>query len=216
MLKRVLYFVIAALLSTNIFSQAPAQDTIFLMNGHVVAQKVIDTLLGAVTILNPQKPLHKINYELEQLYMVKFSNGHKRFYYQQDSTINNWFTRNEMWMFMKGETDARKGFKAKGSLIGAGVAGVIGGMTGTFWAPVLPYAYMALVGIPKVKIRHETISNPIYIESDAYILGYERVARHKRRIQAVIGGTVGLAVGFSLYGLLHQYYPETINIGFSR
>lgn len=216
MFKRVLFFVIIALLSNKAFSQTLAQDTIFLMNGHVVAEKIIDTLLGAVTILNPDKPSRKINYELEQLYMVRFSDGHKRYYYQQDSLINNWFTRDEMWMYMKGEADARKGFKARGSLIGAGVAGLLGGLTGIFWAPVLPYTYMALVGLPKVKIRHETISNPIYVESDAYILGYERVARHKRRIQAVIGGTVGLAVGFSLYGLLHKYYPETINVGFSK
>jgi hypothetical protein len=73
---------------------------------------------------------------------------------------------------------------------------------------------MACVGIPRVRIRHKTVSNPIYLESDPYILGYERVARHKRRIQAVIGGTVGLAVGYALYTLLHQYYPE--DIGFKH
>lgn len=215
MLKRAL--LLSALLFTlRVFSQSNAQDTIYLMNGHVVAEKIIDTLLGAVTIINPEKPSRKINYELDQLYMVRFSDGYKRFYYQQDSLKSNWFTRDEMWMYMKGEVDARKGFKARGSLIGAGIAGVVGGLTGTFWAPVLPYGYMALVGVPKVRIRHETVSNPNYIESDAYILGYERVARHKRRLQAVLGGTVGLVVGFGLYSLLHPYYPEQINIGFKK
>jgi hypothetical protein len=162
------------------------------------------------------KPNKKIHYELNQLYMVKFSNGTKRFYYSQDSSIYNYFTRDEMWMYMKGEADARKGFKARGSLIGAGVAGLIGGMTGTFWAPVAPYGYMALTGIPKVRIRANTISNPNYVDSDGYILGYERVARHKRRIQAVIGGSIGLVLGYTIYGLFHQYYPENVNIGFSK
>lgn len=204
-------------LTASSFSQTPAvQDTIYLMNGHVVGEKIIDTLLGAVTIVNTKKPHRKINYELDQLYMVRFADGYKRYYYQQDSLKSNWFTRDEMWMYMKGEVDARKGFKARGSLIGAGIAGLIGGLTGTFWAPVAPYGYMALSGLPKVRIRHETISNPIYIESDPYILGYERVARHKRRIQSIIGGSVGLAVGFTLYGLLHQYYPENVNFGLSR
>ncbi|MCW3078049.1 MAG: hypothetical protein JWO32_2658 [Bacteroidetes bacterium] len=214
--KTIIVFILLVFTAPNLFSQNAAQDTIYLMNGHVVAEKVIDTLLGAVTIFNPKKPTRKINYELDQLYMVRFADGNKRFYYQQDTLRSNWFTRDEMWMYMKGEVDARKGFKAKGSLIGAGIAGVIGGMTGTFWAPILPYGYMALVGIPKVRIRHETISNPVYVESDAYILGYERVARHKRRIQAVIGGTVGLVVGFALYATLHHYYPEQVNIGFGR
>lgn len=216
MLKRFFILVLFLVFSKNTFSQTPAQDTIFLMNGHVVAEKIIDTLLGAVTILNPDKPTRKINYELDQLYMVRFSNGYKRYYYQQDSLKSNWFTRDEMWMYMKGEVDARKGFKARGSLIGAGIAGVIGGMTGTFWAPLLPYGYMASVGIPKVRIRHETVSNPNYIDSDAYILGYERVARHKRRIQAVIGGSIGLALGFGLYAIFHNSYPEKVNIGFAK
>jgi hypothetical protein len=200
------------LLAGTSFAQSPVQDTIYLMNGHIVGEKVIDTLLGAVSIIHPKKPERKIHYELEQLYMVRFANGDKRYYYRQDSTIYNYFSRDEMWMFMKGERDARKGFKARGSLIGAGIAGLIGGMTGTFYAPIAPYGYMAAVGIPKVRIRHSTVSDPLYIESDAYILGYERVARHKRRIQAVIGGTIGLVVGYTLYGLLHQYYPEDIGL----
>ncbi|MBA3664368.1 MAG: hypothetical protein H0W61_09190 [Bacteroidetes bacterium] len=216
MLKKIFLLITLSLSTQAVLSQETEQDTIYLMNGHVVAEKIIDTLLGAVTISNPKKPTRKINYELEQLYMVRYANGTKRFYYEQDSLKSNWFTRDEMWMYMKGEVDARKGFKARGSLIGAGIAGLVGGLTGTFWAPILPYGYMAMVGLPKVRIKHETISNPIYIESDAYILGYERVARHKRRIQAVIGGTVGLAVGFTLYGLLHQYYPENVNIGFRK
>lgn len=215
MLKK-LAIILVIIFSKSVFSQVPAQDTIFLMNGHVVGEKILDTLLGAVTISNTARPGHNIHYELSQLYMVKFSNGIRRYYYQQDSTIYNYFSRDEMWMFMKGEADARKGFKARGSLIGAGVAGLVGGMSGTFWAPILPYGYMALVGIPKVRIRAKTVSNPAYIESDGYILGYERVARHKRRIQAVIGGTVGLVLGYTIYGLCHQYYPENVNIGFSK
>lgn len=216
MLKRLVLLLLICSCIVPVYSQTESQDTIFLMNGQVVGEKVIDTLLGAVTILNPVKPNKKIHYELSQLYMVKFSNGVKRFYYSQDSSIYNYFTRDEMWMYMKGEADARKGFKARGSLIGAGIAGLIGGMTGTFWAPVAPYGYMALVGIPKVRIRANTISNPNYVDSDGYILGYERVARHKRRIQAVIGGSIGLVLGYTIYGLFHQYYPENVNIGFSK
>jgi len=206
MLRHLAVIISFILFSEFSFSQNQAQDTIFLMNGHVVGEKVIDTLLGAVTIYNPKKPTRKIHYELSQLYMVKFADGNKRFYYTQDSTVYNYFTRDEMWMYMKGEQDARKGFKARGSFIGAGIFGLIGGMTGTFYAPVAPYGYLALVGIPKVRIKHKTVSNPAYIESDGYILGYERVARHKRRISAVIGGTIGLALGYTIFGFFRQYY----------
>lgn len=210
-------FLLCLILNGNLaFSQNKTQDSIFLMNGLVVAQNVLDTVLGAITINDPKKPQKKIHYELEQLYMVKFSDGFKRYYYVQDTTLNNWFTRDEMWMYMKGEADAHKGFKARGSMIGAGIAGLLGGMTGTFFAPVAPYGFMAFSGIPKVKIKAETISNPAYVESDAYILGYERVARQKRKIRAIFGGTAGLILGYSIYALCHQYYPEKIDVGFSK
>ena len=199
-----------------LFSQTPAQDTIYLMNGHVVGEKVVDTILGAVTIMDPKKPTKKIHFEPDQLYLVCFANGDKRYYYSQDTSIGNWFTREEMWMYMKGENDARRGFKARGALIGAGIAGVLGGMTGSFFGPIAPYGYMALSGIPKVKIKHETISNPNYIESDAYILGYERVARRKRKITSVIAGTAGLIIGYVLYSFLYDHYPDSFDVGFNR
>ncbi len=216
MFKRYFLLLASFLLSHTSYSQKPVQDTIFLMNGQIVGQKVIDTVLGAVTICHPKKLLQRINFEFDHLYMVKFKNGFKRYYYYQDSTINNWFTRNEMWMYMKGEVDARKGFKARGALIGAGVMGFLSGMTGTFWAPVAPYGFMALSGITKIRIRHHTVSNPKYIESDAYILGYERVARQRRKLKSLLGGTAGLIFGYAFYVAFNKHYPQTFNFGFKK
>lgn len=197
-----------------LFCQKSApQDSIFLMNGHVIVKKVIDTTFSTITILNPRKPTKRIHYESDQLYMVKFANGYKRYYYIQDPTIYNEFTRDEMWMFMKGEQDARKGFKARGALVTSGFIGFGAGLTGSFFAPVLPYGFMALSGITKIRIRHNTISNMKYVESDAYILGYERVARQKRKTKSLIGGTIGLALGYGVYALFHSSYPESLNIG---
>lgn len=215
MLKK--FFIASAfLLYCSISFSQKAQDTIFLMNGHAIAKQVIDTTFTTVSIMNPKKHTKKIHYEIDQLYMVKFANGYKRYYYVQDPSIYNEFTRDEMWMFMKGESDARKGFKARGALTGAGLIGLAAGMTGSFWSPIAPYTFMALSGITKIRIRHNTISNMKYIESDAYILGYERVARQKRKTRSLIGGTVGLALGFGIYALFHQFYPESINFGYTK
>ncbi len=196
-------------------SKAQYKDTILLMNGNYVVEKVIDTLIGAVTIVNPEKTTEKLHYEYDDIYCVKYASGFTDYYYSQDTLRGNYFTREEMQYYIYGERDARKGFKARGALIGAGVVGLASGGLGLFFAPVFPYGYMALSGVPKVRIRHSTISNPNYIEQDAYILGYERVSRTKRRIQALIGGTIGLAAGYGLYfGILKDKLPSTITLRF--
>lgn len=201
------------ILSQKSFSQK--RDTILLMNGQTVVEKVIDTLIGAVTILDPENTAKKLHYPYDEVYAVYYGSGLKDYYYAQDTMRGNYFTRNEMEYYIYGERDARKGFKARGSLIGAGVAGLVSGGLGLFFAPVFPYGYMGLSGIPKVRIKHNTISNPNYIEHDAYILGYERVARSKRRIKSLIGGSIGLALGYGLYfGVLKDRLPATIKISF--
>ena len=206
------------LITLCLFSQtikAQAKDTILLMNGNKVVERVIDTLIGAVTIIDPEKPNAKLHYEYDEIYCVRYGSGLKDYYYSQDSINGNYFTRDEMEYYIFGERDARKGFKARGCLIGAGITGLVSGGLGIFFAPVFPYGYMGLSGITKVKIKHSTISNPNYIEHDAYILGYERVARGKRRIQALIGGSIGLVVGYGLYfGVLKDKLPATIKISF--
>ena len=213
---RLLLPILFLLMSAPARPQASQKDTVFLMNGQVVAAHVIDTTLGAVTIHHPEKLLARIHYEFDQLYMVRFDNGYRRFYYVQDSTISNWFTRDEMWMYMKGEADARNGFKARGALIGSTIAGFIGGMTGTIWGPVAPYTFMALTAIPRVRIEHHTVSKPIYLESDAYLMGYERVARQKMKLRSLVGGSIGLVAGYGFYALFHNSYPEKLNIGFGN
>ena len=197
------------------YANAQLKDTVLLMNGNVCISKVIDTLIGAVTVYNPHKITEKLHFEYDEIYCVKYASGLTKYYYQQDSVIGNYFTRDEMLLYIYGERDARKGFKANGSLIGAGLVGLASGGMGIFFAPVFPYTYMAFSGVTKVKIRHRTISNPTNIDYDAYILGYERVSRSKRRIQSIIGGTIGLALGYGLYfGLLKDKYPTTLSLRF--
>jgi len=213
MLRNLLFTCLLVVFSIS--TKAQNKDTILLMNGNIVVEKVLDTLIGAVTIVNPAKVSEKLHYEYDDIYCVKYASGFTDYYYTQDTMKGNYFTREEMKYYMYGERDARKGFKAPGSLIGAGLLGLASGGLGIFFAPIFPYSYMALTGITKVRIRHSTISNPNYIDQDAYILGYERVSRSRRRIKALIGGTIGLAAGYGLYfGILKDKLPATITLRF--
>lgn len=208
-------YTLLCMIVLSLTTKAQNKDTILLMNGNFVVEKVIDTLIGAVTIINPANVQEKLHYEYDEIYCVKYATGLTDYYYSQDTLRGNYFTREEMQYYIYGERDARKGFKARGALIGAGLIGLSSGGLGLFFAPIFPYGYMALTGVPKVRIKHSTISNPNYIEQDAYILGYERVSRSKRRIQALIGGTIGLAAGYGLYfGLLKDKLPSSFKLRF--
>ncbi len=208
--KLFLVFIFALLTSfyslkgqSNDTLKAQNNDTLFLMNGRVVPTTVIDTSLGAATVVDPKKPAKRLNYEYDQLYGIKYAKtGSMYYYYYQDTINGNEFTRDEMWLFMKGEKDARKGFKPWGSLFGSMAAGIVGGSIGQIYGPVVPSIYLLMCGIPKVRIKHSTVSNPYYLDSDAYILGYEREARGKRRFKCLLGGGIGLTIGYSLYFLV--------------
>jgi hypothetical protein len=182
----------------------------------VFSAEITDTTGGSVTVKNPEKTTGKLTYDWDQLYLVKFADGGQRYYYSQDSLLGNWLTRDEMRMYMKGEADARKGYKAKGALWGSSVVGLLAGMSGSFWAPLAPYGFMALSGLPKVRIKRATVSDAAYLRSDAYIMGYERVARQKLKLKSLIGGTAGLLLGYGFYFAFHERYPETLNVGIRR
>lgn len=189
----------------SVYSQ---KDTVLLLNGKTFVSKVIDTLLGGVTIIDPADTSKKFTLDNDDLYSVVYADGREYFYYSQDTLIGNEFTREEMKYFMYGERDAKKGFKARGSFFGSMAAGFAGGITGSLLGPVVPFAYLGLCGIPKVRIKHETISNPYFIDHDPYILGYERQARSKRRMQCLIGGGIGLVAGYATNFIVAKSNPN--------
>lgn len=183
------------------------------MNGNLVVEKVIDTLLGAVSAWDSKRVNKKLHYEYDDVYGIFYADGTKKYFYRQDTARYMWFTRDEMGYFVKGERDARKGFKARGAMVTAGIIGFASGATGAFFAPILPYGFMAISGATKIRIKHKTISNPAYIDSDAYILGYERTARYKRKLRSLFSGTVGLALGYAFYAAFNQSYPSDYQNG---
>lgn len=191
------------------------KDTLFLMNGKIYVSRILDTLLGGVTIKDFKDSTKNFTVDNDDLFSVHYASGELYYYYEQDTTIGNEFSRQEMGYFMQGERDAKKGFKARGSLFGSIAAGFAGGLTGSFLGPILPFAYLGLCGITKVRIRHETISNPYLIDHDSYILGYERQARGKRRMKSLIGGGIGLVGGFATNFIIAKSNPNfTLKIKF--
>jgi hypothetical protein len=194
----VAFFLLNAGLLSGQPTSAP-KDTVQLMNGEIIVSNVIDTSFYGVKILHPKKNKTKeMIIEGERIFSVKFANGHEKFIYFQDTTIGNEFTIEETRYFLYGERDADKGFKSPWWPVGNFAVGAASGFAlNSYFSFLPPFAFPLMTRIPKVTIRHHTVSNLNYLKQDTYILGYERVARKKRVLKSFASGVVGLAVGFA-------------------
>lgn len=199
-----LALVVFLILSMHSMSRAQGtgmKDTVYLMNGEIIAATITDTAFYGLKIVktnsDPAKK-HEIIIEGERIFSYKLANGFEKTVYYQDTMIGNEFTVEETRLFLLGERDADKGFRsrlwpASSMVLGAASAGVMNNLL-VFG---VPFFYAAGSILPKVNIRHNTVSNLGYLKSDTYILGYERVARKKRTLQTFVGGVIGLGVGFA-------------------
>lgn len=199
-------FLAFTLLSKNTFSQN-GKDTILLLNGGVVIGTVIDTLNGVTTIKNPKDSTKNNIIENDRIFSITNANG-ESIMYVYDTLIGNEFTIDEMRYFILGEQDAEKGFKARGALFGNMALGAGGAVTGSLLALIPAFTYSAASGLPRVKIKPGTVSNVEYLKHETYIMGYERVARKKRKLRSLVGGAVGFGVGFGTYFILKANNSE--------
>ncbi|MCX6296556.1 MAG: hypothetical protein NTX97_10910, partial [Bacteroidetes bacterium] len=202
MLKNISVFlsIVLVLFSFNGFSQK-GKDTLLLLNGSIIIGTVIDTTNGVTNLKNPKDSLKNLIVENDRIFSISNSKG-ESIIYVYDTIIGNEFTIEEMRYFIKGEQDAENGFKAKGAFWANVVLGAAGAVTGSFLCPIPPFAFTALTGLPKVNINHNTVSNIDFLKHDTYIMGYERVARKKRKISSLIGGGAGIGVGLGTYFIL--------------
>jgi len=183
------------------------KDTLLLLNGAVVIGTVIDTTNGVTAIKNQKDSTKNIIIENDRIFSITTANG-ESIMYVYDTILGNEFTIDEMRYFILGEQDAEKGFKAKGAFWGNMLLGAAGGVTGSFLCPIPPFAFTALSGLPRVKVKSSSVSNIDYIKHDTYIMGYERVARKKRKIGSLAGGGIGLGIGLGTFFILKSTNNE--------
>lgn len=192
--------------SSNAIAQK-GKDTILLLNGGIVIGTVVDTLNGVTTIKSKKDSTKNDIIENDRIFSITNANG-ESIMYVYDTILGNEFTVDEMRYFILGEQDAERGFKAKGAFWGNMVLGAAGGVTGSFLCLIPPFGFTALSGLPRVKVKSSSVSNVDCIKHDTYIMGYERVARKKRKISSLIGGGIGLGVGIGTSIILNKTNNE--------
>lgn len=142
----------------------------------------------------------------DQVFAIISPEGQEDILYKFEEIIGNDFTISEMRYFIYGERDALKGYNPKptfwlGFAVGAGGSY---GLRGGFIPFAIPLAYTGGMQIPYIKIRAETISDQEYTYHPTYALGYEKVSRTKKTINALLGSLLGVVVGGAIYELANQ------------
>jgi hypothetical protein len=188
------------------------QGKVLLMNGSVIKNAQWEEKNGLIYIYDEKKNLFGKEktraIELNKSEIFSLSNGSaEQILYYQDTMLGDYYTPEEMRVYLAGAGDARKNFKAwhiaiigyeiclfAGNLVGDGLLVLI--------VPPITYAAMQLIG--KIKIREKYMSDPNYKYNDLYAEGFEPPARSKKMIRGALGGLAGSVTGVVLYLIKNQ------------
>jgi hypothetical protein len=201
-MKRKLDVLLLALLALFAIDSLQAQDNILFLNGKSEEGKFLEIDSISVRFERLKKGKKKImDYQKHKVFSVQMGNGDKTFVYAPDSLETEILTIEEMELFVLGQQEARKGFKAPLAFFEGFFCGVVCGYFGNaymFYTPVPLVANSLLIGKFKTKVNIEQVLNPNYFKRETYLAGYAEQAGFRKMQSVTIGSILGLTTGFAL------------------
>lgn len=183
-----------------------SQDRILLMNGETIEAKVIGQSTLEVRYLTTRKngDLKERAEPTEEVFSVTDSLGRERIWYFYDTVFGNDLTIEQMRWFLKGEQDARKGYKPIWPMVGsfATGAGLVIGLNWEMNGLFVPPITAGIMAAPRVHVTRGSITDPLMEGDPYYATGYARVGRSKRVIRCLIASFIGVGVGLAVRQLV--------------
>lgn len=184
---------------------AQAQDRILLMNGQVIQGKVLgQSTLEIRYLMDSRRGLRERAEPTESVFSVTDTLGRERVWYFYDTVFGNDMTEQQMRWFIKGEQDARKGYKPFWPMVGGFVAGA--GLTIALDLEVnsllIPPLFAASMALPRVHVTRGSITDPLMDGDEFYAYGYAKVGRTKRVLRTLLSSAVGIAAGIAVNQLV--------------
>lgn len=183
-----------------------AQDSILLMNGRVLTGKVLgqSTLEVRYLGLGKHGSTKERSEPTEDVFSVTDSLGRERVWYFYDTIFGNDMTVDQMRHFIKGQADARDGYRPTwttvgGFLFGAGTTIAANLEMNAFFLPPL---YAAVMTLPRVNVTAGSIRDPYMDGNEDYAYGYARVGRTKRVVRGLLSTFAGIGVGLAVRQLI--------------
>ncbi|MBL8000906.1 MAG: hypothetical protein JNL05_02985 [Flavobacteriales bacterium] len=182
-----------------------AQDRILLMNGQEIQGRVLGQSTLEIRFMLDVKGKQRLEKEpTESVFSVTDSTGKETVWYFHDPAFGNELTVDQMRWYIKGEQDARIGYKPTlpklgGFLLGAGLVIGLDLETNSL---LIPPAYAGLMAWPRVHVTPGSVRDPLMEGDNHYAMGYSAVGRPKRVVHSLWSTAAGVAVGLLVRQLI--------------
>jgi len=188
------------------------QDTLWYLNGGT-------ELISNYQFIEEGNILNYTNFkgkfkdiETFYLYSINKADGTKNILYKpaigDDENNVDTLTVEEMHTFVIGGFLAKKHYNAplalaEGFIVGLASPLFIASVSiNPFFAIIIPAVNSAVIGVTRPCDKNIKTKYPELSKSDLFIEGYKEAAKSKRTKNSIIGGLIGLAVGFTTVILL--------------
>jgi hypothetical protein len=185
--------------------QSNGQDKMLLLNGKEVLTKPESINIDSLRIRFVDfKTGKKKCIKKENVFSILNEKGGEKVVYKEDSTsLISDLSLEEMRMYIKGEQDSRKYFKAPAATVGGFFIG--GGSSFlVFYALIPPATYIAIIGNHSPDMSKQQVSDPELLKNNMYVNGYQKQARSRKIANAELGGLAGFMVGLVVYFIVHK------------
>ena len=186
-------------------SDAYGQDRILLMNGQTIQARVLGQSTLEVRYQVPKGArLIERSEPTESVFSVTDSLGEERVWYFMDTVFGNDYSVDQMRWLIKGEQDARSGYRPLWPMIGgfAVGAGAVIALDLEVMSLLLPPVYAGLMAMPRVHVTRGSITDPLMEGDPYYATGYAAVGRTKRVLRSLYATFAGVAVGLAVRQLI--------------
>lgn len=181
-------------------------DRILLMNGEIIRTRVLgqSTLEVRYQEFGKYGRVKERSEPTESVFSVTDSLGHERIWYFMDTAFGNDLNIEEMRCFLKGEQDAREGYKPRwpvwgGFVVGAGATIAANLEMNSLFLPPL---YGAAMILPRVHVTKGSITDLTMEGNEHYAYGYAKVGKSKRIVRSMLSTAAGVAVGLAVRQLI--------------
>lgn len=180
-------------------------DRVLLMNGQELNVNVIGQSTLEVRYMARTSRGYKERSEpTTSVFSVTDTLGRERIWYFHDSLFGNDLTVDQMRWFIKGEQDARAGYRPIWPVLGGFVlgAGLTMGLDLEVNSLAVPPVYAGLMALPRVYITPGSIRDDHMIGNDFYAYGYSKVGRGRRVTRSLLSTAAGVIVGLAVRQLV--------------